>query len=135
MVGLTTVTMPTHILLLWGIFMPGPAPARFEMRTLQAEDAIVVKCRGRLTAEFTSAFKAEVKPLIPQARRLILDFTDVKHLDSAGLGAVVGLYVSARNAHCELRMVNLSPRVRELLGLTHLLSALEACGQYMIKLP
>ena len=47
----------------------------------------------------------------------------------------MGLYVSARSAKCELRLINLNKQVRELLGLTNLLSMFEACGQYLTKIP
>lgn len=70
-----------------------------------------------------------------RSARVVLDLTDLDSMDSSGLGAVIGLYVSAKNAGRDFRLINLSPRVRELLGLTHLLSALTACGEYMIKTP
>jgi anti-sigma B factor antagonist len=76
-----------------------------------------------------------VKPLIPQTKRLVLDLTELAHMDSSGLGVLVGLYVSARSAGCQLQLINLNQRIRQLLGMTHLLSAFEACGKYMIKMP
>jgi len=95
----------------------------------------VVKCTGRLIAEVTPTFKSHVKDLIPSANRIILDFSEVVHMDSSGLGAVVALYVSAKRAGCNLGLINFNKRVRELLGMTPLLSALEVCGQYMVKVP
>jgi len=112
-----------------------PAPHRFEAITTTTNDATVVKCSGRLISDFTPAFKEQVKPLLESGKPIILDFTAVTHLDSSGLGTVVSLYVSAKRRGCQLGLVHLTPHVRELLGLTHLLSALEACGQYMVKLP
>ncbi len=107
----------------------------FHIATLRREKVTVVKCSGRLTSQVTSTLKDEVKPLLSAPGLVVLDFTEVSHLDSSGLGAVVGLYVSGKRAGCELRLVNFNQRVRELLGLTHLLSALEACGEYLIKMP
>jgi anti-sigma B factor antagonist len=112
-----------------------PAPQRFEAKTTTTDAAIVVKCSGRLVSDFTQVLKEEVRPLLDRSTPVILDFTAVTHLDSSGLGTVVSLYVSAKTHGCKLGLVNLSPHVRELLGLTHLLSALETCGQYMVKLP
>ncbi|HEX6908706.1 MAG TPA: STAS domain-containing protein, partial [Terriglobales bacterium] len=74
-------------------------------------------------------------PLIPQTRLLVLDLTGLAYMDSSGLGVLVGLYVSARTAGCQLQLINLNQRIRQLLGMTHLLSAFEACGKYMIKMP
>jgi anti-sigma B factor antagonist len=92
--------------------------------------AIVVKCSGRLTAENSGALKAHVRTMIPNEKRIVLDLTDLAAMDSSGLGTVVGLYVSARHAKCELQLVNLSKKVRELLGLSNLLGVFEDCGKY-----
>ncbi len=61
--------------------------------------------------------------LIPNAKRIVLDFGDF-YMDSSGLGAVVSVYVSAKTAGCDLQLVNLGGRVKELLGMTHVLSTL-----------
>ncbi len=92
-------------------------------------------CSGRLTAGLTTNLKEKVKDLIPRAKLIVLDLTDLQYMDSSGLGAIVGLYVSARRANRDLRLVNLNKRVRELLGMTNLLSVFEACGQYFTKMP
>jgi len=92
--------------------------------------AVIVKCSGRLTAENAPALKAQVKSMIPVEKRIVLDLTDLAGMDSSGLGTVVGLYVSARHGNSELQLVNLSKKVRELLGLTNLLGVFEDCGKY-----
>ena len=56
-------------------------------------------------------------------------------MDSSGIGAVVGVYVSARTAGCTFRTVNMSKHVRELLRMTHLLTVFEATGPAPTKLP
>ena len=86
-------------------------------------------CTGRLTSETSVLLKTEVKALLLVKRRVILDLTELGYMDSAGLGTLVGLYISAKKAGCELQLVNLSPRIRELLGMSHLLSVFEACGR------
>ena len=93
------------------------------------DDAAIVRCSGRLTGETSLLLKAEVKALLPVKRRVILDLSELGYMDSAGLGALVGLYISAKRAGCELQLVNLTPRIRELLGMSHLLSVFEACGR------
>jgi anti-sigma B factor antagonist len=106
-----------------------------KLETLLVGDTTVVKCTGRLTVEVSGPFRRQMKDLIPQARRILLDLSKLTYMDSSGLGAVVGLYVSAKASGCELRLANFNERVRELLGITQVLSALEACGQYLIKIP
>jgi anti-sigma B factor antagonist len=50
----------------------------------------------------------------------VLDLTNVSFMDSSGLGTIVGLYISAKAAECQLRLVNLNHRVKELFRLTRL---------------
>jgi anti-anti-sigma factor len=100
-----------------------------------ADDATTVRCTGRLTIDTSPQLKSEVKPLLVNKRRVILDLTDLAHMDSSGLGALVALYVSARASGCELQMVNLSPRIRELLSMTNIISLFESCGRYGTRLP
>lgn len=112
-------------------------PANSRLLTLHTRtepEAIVVECRGRLVREATDQLRQTVKPLISQTKCLVLDLTGLDHMDSSGLGALVGLYVSAKTAGCQLQLINLNQRIRQLLGMTHLLSAFEACGKYMIKM-
>ena len=81
-----------------------------------------IRCHGRLLSENSKQIKELVKPLIDAGgRRIIIDVGDLEHLDSSGLGALVSLKVSAINKGLvKLELVNLSPRVAELLRLTSL---------------
>ena len=111
-----------------------PPPA-LEMKTITTEDAIHVRCVGHLTADVSPDFKRDIKALVPKTKNLVLDFTDLAYMDSSGLGAVVSIYVTCKKTGCELSMINLNKRVKELLGLTHLLSMFAACSEYNIKMP
>ena len=99
------------------------------------EDATVIRCTGRLTAETSPYLKTEVKALLLNKRRFILDLGELSYMDSSGLGTLVGLYISAKSAKCEFQLLNLSPRMRELLSMTNLLSLFEACGRSGMRLP
>jgi len=81
-----------------------------------------IKCHGRLVSENTAEIRGLVAPLIVRGGRIVLDFADLEYLDSSGLGALVGLKVSAINRGlCVLELVNLTPRVKKLLSITNLL--------------
>lgn len=110
-------------------------PRDLKLQTITSAGVVTVRCCGRLTTEVASALKNEVKPLIPDSRTVVLDLTDLSYMDSAGLGTLVGLYISAIRAGCELRLINFNQRVRELLGLTHLLDVFESCGRHNTKIP
>ena len=115
---------------------PPSVPASgLELKVYIEEGATVVRCSGQLTAGLTANLKEQVKELIPRAKLIVLDLTDLQHIDSSGLGTIVALYVSARRANCDLRLISFNKRMRELLGMTNLLSVFEACGQYFIRMP
>jgi anti-anti-sigma factor len=104
--------------------------SRFKIRIQATAEAMQVTCTGKLTAEVAAEFKQEVRALIPQTKRLVLDLNDVGFLDSSGLGAIIGIYVTARKASCDLQLINLSQKVRDLLGMTKILSVFESAGQH-----
>jgi anti-sigma B factor antagonist len=87
-----------------------------------AGDITLVRCHGKLVAGVTDILYTEVRPLIPNTKRIVLDLTDLTHMDSMGLGTVVRLYVSAKSAGCDLKLINLGRRIQQLLSITNLLS-------------
>jgi anti-sigma B factor antagonist len=81
-----------------------------------------IKCQGKLISENADEIRKLVQPLLQRGGRTVLDFADLEYLDSSGLGALVGLKVSAINRGlCVLELVNLTPRIRKLLSITNLL--------------
>jgi len=114
--------------------MPDQAVA--SLLTLVVErsgDDAEVRCSGRLVAGVNDRLYLEVSQLIPSSKRILLDLTDLTHMDSTGLGTLVRLYVSAKSAGCILLLFNIGKPIRHLLGLTHLLSVFEVIGNNNIK--
>jgi anti-sigma B factor antagonist len=109
---------------------PVSATRGFRVHTYEAEDATIVECHGKLTYENAPLLKLEVKELIPNKKTIVIDLQEVPMVDSAGLGTLVGLYVSARTRGNKIKICNASKQVRELFSMTNLLSLFEACGQH-----
>ena len=115
---------------------PATAPLPpLQLQTSRTDQEIVVKCSGHLTFDVSANFKSEVKGLIPETRRIILDLTYLGYMDSSGLGSIISIYVTAKKSGCELRLININQRVRDLLGITHILSMFEDFGQFNIRMP
>lgn len=103
-----------------------------ELTLSTTPDATTVHCVGKLNSETAPELRAFVKPLIPDGRLIVLDLSGVDYMDSSGLAALVGLYTSAvASANCKLKLKDLSPRVRELLRITKLLSVFEPFGEHL----
>ncbi len=93
-----------------------------------------VMVHGRLVAEVGGNFYTRIRQLMPDHKRIVLDLSDVSYMDSMGLGTLVRLVVSAKSNGCSLELIHLGKRVRELLGMTHLLSFFTIIGEQGVTL-
>jgi anti-sigma B factor antagonist len=115
-----------------------PTEPRLTLETTIQKDAVqgdaaIVRCTGKLTSGVTEILYDEIKRLIPNYKWVVLDLTNLTQMDSMGLGTVVRLYVSARSGGSSLQLINLSRRVRELLGITNLLHVFEVFGEERVR--
>ena len=93
-------------------------------QAVSPDGTLTLVCRGRITLETASHFRAEVKNLASQHKVLITDLSGDHSLDSTGLGMIVSTYISAKSRGCDLVLVNVSPRIKDLLNITNLTSFL-----------
>ncbi len=113
----------------------GITASGLKLQTFKRDDATVIQCSGALISANAAALKTYVKDATPHARRIVLDLNEVSRMDSVGLGTIVGLYVTARKAKCELALINYNKSIKELLGITNLLSIFEDCARTGIRFP
>jgi anti-anti-sigma factor len=115
--------------------MPDQAPAGpLTLAVDRTGNAAVVRCSGKLVSGVNDLLYVQIKQLIPDCKRIVLDLKDLTHMNSMALGTVVRLYVSARSAGCDLELTNIGKSVRHLLGVTHLISVLSIIGENNIRL-
>jgi anti-sigma B factor antagonist len=87
---------------------------------------VVVDCAGRIVfGEETAELRDQVKALLSTNHRAILNLAEVTYIDSGGLGTLVALYTTARNAGGSLKLARLTQRVGDLLQITKLLTVFE----------
>jgi anti-anti-sigma factor len=84
-------------------------------------DVAVVHCRGRIVfGQEVDELRLTVLPLFKETNRLVLHLAGIEQIDSEGLAALVGLFISARNRGGELKLADPSSKTRELLRVTRL---------------
>jgi anti-sigma B factor antagonist len=97
------------------------APAQeLKLETEKKPDAVVVRCTGRIVSSTSPHLQDTVRPLIAENKRVVLDLTGVSYLDSSGLGSIVGLWVNSKKNHCDLKLIRLNDRIKELLRISNL---------------
>jgi anti-sigma B factor antagonist len=106
----------------------------FDLYVVLDGDTPTVKCSGRLVAGVNDRLYREVVALIPNSKRVILDFTDVTHMDSSGLGTLVRLYVHAKSSDAVIELMNPGKSIKQLLGITHMMSVFQMIGENNIRM-
>jgi anti-sigma B factor antagonist len=114
--------------------MPDTKPKALTLEVEVKGSAAVVKCHGKLVTGVNEILYNQARELMPKHKRVILDLTDLAHVDSTGLGTLVRLYVHSQSESCSFELINLGPKVRQLLGMTNLLSVFSIIGEHHIKL-
>lgn len=84
----------------------------------------VVSFNGRIVlGPESSALRERVKSLLAEGKKkIVLNMKDVTYIDSAGLGMLVALHVSARGQGAEVHLCNLGEKFHDVLQLTRLLT-------------
>ncbi len=97
------------------------------LRIQQLGDITIVHCIGRIS--FPEGCGLRIASLRQvRTRRMILDLADTVAIDAGGLGALVALRGWAKQTNRRLKLMNVTPRVEQLLQLTKLDSSFEVCS-------
>ena len=99
---------------------------------MQIEERIVnnvtiLDLKGKITlGEGDEALKDKINSLIQQDRKkLLLNLADVPYIDSAGLGEIVRTYTTVSRQGGQLKLLNLTKRITDLLSITKLLTVFD----------
>jgi anti-sigma B factor antagonist len=70
--------------------------------------------------------KERIKDLLADGqRKVLLNLGDVSYIESAGLGAMISCYTTAKREGGQMKLVNLTKRVQDLLTITKLITVFE----------
>lgn len=59
------------------------------------------------------------------SRKILLNLADVDYIDSSGIGELVSAYTAARNVEGELKLLQLTRRVHDILQITRLFTVFD----------
>ena len=92
-----------------------------EIAVNDIDDISVLKIDGMLTIGSDQKLAEAFKQLIERGRRkIVLDMTKVKYIDSLGIGQIAGGYTSLDEVEGQLVLARTNDKIRELLRLTGL---------------
>ena len=105
-----------------GIGIREHVPVRIQTATRQIADIVAIDIRGRITAgEGTLVLRNLVRKVLDGGtRKIVLNLHEVGYVDSSGLGELVKTYTTVQKEGGQLKLVELSKRVLDLLRMTNL---------------
>ena len=89
-------------------------------------EVTIFRCAGRIAFGYVDRLLNVISKW-PCPRIAVLDLAQVTEIDAAGIGALVSVRKRAKTRGVALKLMNLTPRVEDLLELTRLRSAFEIC--------
>jgi anti-sigma B factor antagonist len=93
-----------------------------------AGNAVIVTVTGDITVNRGAdvLLRDKVQSLLQQEyKNIVLDLAGVSYVDSAGLGELVHAYATTKNEGGELRLLNVTKRLQDLLVVTKLLTVFD----------
>ncbi len=95
---------------------------KIETRTIG--DIRILDCSGKITlGEGTMAVRNTVRDILKNnGKKIVLNLAEVNYIDSSGVGELVSTYTTVTNAGGQLKLLNLTKKIQELLMITKLLT-------------
>ncbi|MCX7752921.1 MAG: STAS domain-containing protein [Blastocatellia bacterium] len=92
------------------------------------DDVVILDIDGKiLLGEGDVQLREAIRRLLQSGvRKILLNLANVPYMDSAGLGELVRAYTTVRREGGELKLLNLTARIQDLLTITKLISVFES---------
>lgn len=94
-----------------------------KIRTQIADDVVIVRVSGNIViGEGDVMLKDRIVSILEdEYRKIILDLAEVKYMDSSGIGELVNCHTTVKKRGGEMKLLNLTKKIREILTITKLL--------------
>jgi anti-sigma B factor antagonist len=98
-----------------------------EIHTRTVGDVHILDISGRIVlGEATKTIRQTINDLLVNGgRKIVLNLKDVNYVDSSGIGELVRTYTSVTREGKQLKLLNLTKKIRDLLVITKLLTVFQ----------
>lgn len=93
----------------------------------EAGNITILDMEGDITfGEGNVELRWTIRRLIGEGRKdILLNFSEVRYVDSSGIGELISAMTAVSREHGQLKLLNVTPRLYELLSITRLLKVFE----------
>ncbi len=90
--------------------------------TRQLDGVTILDLSGRITlGEGSVQLRDAIRDLISKGvKQILLGLGDVNYIDSSGLGELVSAFTTAKNQNADVKLLNLTKKVKDVLQVTKL---------------
>ena len=102
--------------------------AELDLKERQAGDVTILDLSGEVRIGDSSvALRDSIRNLADQGKKkVLLNLGGVKYIDSSGIGELIANYTTLKRGGGQLKLLNLTDRVQNLLVITKLLTVFDA---------
>jgi anti-sigma B factor antagonist len=102
--------------------------AELDLKERQAGDVTILDLSGEVRIGDSSvALRDSIRSLADQGKKkVLLNLGGVKYIDSSGIGELIATYTTLKRGGGQLKLLNLTDRVQNLLVITKLLTVFDA---------
>ncbi|HWS53488.1 MAG TPA: STAS domain-containing protein [Pyrinomonadaceae bacterium] len=101
--------------------------AELNIRERQAGDVTILDMDGKITiGEGSVSLRGAIRRLIEEGKKkILLNLSGVSYVDSSGIGELVSSYTTTSSKGGQLKLLNLTQKIQDLLAITKLLTVFD----------
>ena len=101
--------------------------AELNIRERQAGDVTILDLEGRITiGDGNVSLRNAIRRLIQEGKKkILLNLAGVSYVDSSGIGELVSSYTTIGREKGQLKLLNLTQKIQDLLAITKLLTVFD----------
>jgi anti-sigma B factor antagonist len=101
--------------------------AHITINEREAGDVTILDLTGKITiGEGSVQLREAVRGLLERGKKkLLINLGGVDYVDSSGIGELVSCYTTTKNQGGQLKLLNLTKKIKDLLQITKLLTVFE----------